>query len=134
MALDLGIDYNSGDLLIAPNNDIDLRYGPQTIEQRIRVRLMIRKGEWALDPTGGTLGSRLVDAMRLPVWRSVPQVAQMVKDALAPMTDITVTNVDVQVDEDNPDALNIVVTYSMIEQGGAMSDLVLSTSLTIQGF
>jgi hypothetical protein len=93
MAWDLAIDYNTGDLKVAPNEDFQARTGPATIDQRIRVRLRIEQGEWALDPSGGQLGSRLSEVLRLPNWRAMTELELVVKEALASMDDIDVQNV-----------------------------------------
>ncbi len=134
MAIDLAIDYNTGDLLVSPNNDIDLRFSEQTIEQRIRVRLKMRQGQWLLDPSNGRLGSRIHETFRLPVWRTLTELSQIVKEALAPMRDITVNDVTAEVNAEDPTAIDIVITYALLDQGGAQTDLVLSTSLTIEGY
>jgi hypothetical protein len=132
MPLDLAIDYNTGDLLIAPNRDIEVRTGREEIEQRIRVRLRVYGGEWELDPSGGQLGSRLHDAFRLPVWRSRREIPLIVREALEPMKDISVRDVIVDQDPDNPSGQNVTILYEMAEDVGSGSD-ILATTLTIEG-
>lgn len=94
MPVDLAIDLNSGDLLIAPNNDAEIRSGQDLVNQRIRVRLKIWRGQWTLDPTNGTLGSGLRDALRLPMNMALQAIPLLVREALTPMEDILVTDVE----------------------------------------
>jgi hypothetical protein len=115
MALDLAIGKN-GDLLIAANRDIEIRTGQPAVDQRIRVRLMIYGGEWELQP----------------IWRAQEEVPQMVMEALEPMDDISVRDVTCDVDPDNSRGLDIVVYYSMVDDGVA-SEEILTTTLTIEG-
>lgn len=132
MALDLAIDSN-GDLVFAPNRDLDVRTGQATVDQRIRVRLMIYGGEWMLDPTGGQLGSRLHDALRLPLWQAREQIGLIVREALEPMDDIRVRDVDVTDNPDDSRALDILILYAMLDDQGITTDTALSTTFTIQG-
>jgi hypothetical protein len=133
MAVDLAIDFNSGDLLISPNNGIEIRTGQATVDQRIRVRLKVFSGTWELDPTGTLLGSRLSDAKRLPMWRAIGEVGLMVREALEPMEDIEVQ--DVIVDENPEDAktVDFTVIYRMVDETQAEADRTFTDSLTIEG-
>lgn len=129
MARDLAIDYNTGDLIIAPTKDLDLRTGQGTIEQRIRVRLKVWHGEWDIIPT---LGSRLYDVIRMPNWRAVNEVELAVREALEPMGDITVQDVAVSLDEDDPRVVLLAITYASLEPGNDLVDnYVLTTSLRV---
>jgi len=116
MAFDLAIDYNSGDLILSPHIDIERRVGIDTVQQRVRVRLRIHQGEWPLDFTGGTLGSRLFEALRYPQWRAQSEIGLIVREALAPMDDIIVN--DVQVTITGPRTVSVVILFSMVEPGG----------------
>ena len=117
MATDLAIDYNTGDLLISPTHDFDLRTGVQTIEQQIRVRLRIIQGQWALDPTAGALGSRMREMFRLPVWRVITELPLVIHEALDQMAEIRVTDIDVQQDSKVKKQLNVVLRYVVKEEG-----------------
>lgn len=132
MALDLALD-KRGDLRIAPNSDLEVVTGQATVDQRIRVRLLIEAGEWELDPTNGTLGSRLRDALRLPVWRAQQEIPLMVREALEPMDDISIHDVIAEVDTLDPNGINLTITYSMIENDGTAAADNLTTTLTIGG-
>lgn len=133
MPLDLAIDYNTGDLVIAPNKDLDVRTGMATIEQRIRVRLRMRQGEWLLDTSGGTLGSTLHDATRQPTWRAVQEIPLIVKEALAPMGDISVRDVAVDVDVDDPRMVHLTIAYSILDAGPESEEQTLAFTTTIAG-
>ena len=135
MPTDLAVDYNTGDLKIAPSNDIGLRTGTEVLEQRIRARLRVYAGEWPLDPSGGLLGSHLRDITRQPTWRAVTDVERVVREALAPMDDVHVRSVNAQIDPKDERRIVIDLTYSVVEPTGETSDTAtsLSTSLTITG-
>jgi phage gp46-like protein len=132
MGLDLAMDYNTGDLKIAPNKDLERRIGEATVEQRIRVRLRIYQGEWALDPTDGQLGSRLHDVTRLPAWRATQEAGLVIREALEPMDDIRVQDVQVSVDDKNVRILDVVILYAHVEPNGQLGGTVqLTTSITV---
>lgn len=134
MPLDLALDYNTGDLKIAPNKDIERRVGEATIEQRIRVRLRIFQGEWALDPTGGQLGSRLHDVSRLPSWRAAQEAGLVIREALEPMDDIRVQDVQVSVDDKNVRILDVTILYAHVDPSGQLGGTVeLTTAITVGG-
>jgi hypothetical protein len=135
MAVDLAIDYNTGDLVLAPNFDFAVRTGTEVTSQRIRVRLRAIAGEWTVDPTGGQMGSRLIDVLRLPAWRAEAEAEDVIRQALEPMEDIKLRAVKVSVNEDNVRSLNVTVTYVPVEEGDEAlgSDEELTTTLTIVG-
>jgi len=130
--IDLAIDYNTGDLVIAPNKDLEVRSGQQTIEQRIRVRLRIFQGEWTLDPTGGTLGSTLHDAVRLPTWRAIEEIPLIVKEALEPMDDIEVRSVDAVLDPDDARTVDLTISYAQLGDANP-EEQTLAFTTTIAG-
>lgn len=111
MSFDLAIDYNTGDLLQAPNHDIQGRTGQDVYEQRIRIRLKIQRGTWALDPTNGELGSRLLELARVSSARAVADVEQYVREALEPMRDINVRDVTAKISPVSPKAITLDITY-----------------------
>lgn len=133
MAFDLAIDFVNGDLMVAANNDLDIRTGKSDIEQRIRVRLRIFQGEWTLDPTGGTLGSTLHDAVRLPTWRALGEIPLIVREALAPMADISVRDVDVMLNPNDVRAVDIVIAYTILDEGEPAEEQSLALTTTIAG-
>jgi hypothetical protein len=135
MSTDLAIDYNTGDLMIAPSNDVGIRTGTETLEQEIRIRLRVHAGEWPLDPWGGLLGSHLEDAARMPTWRALTDVERIVREALAPMENLHVRSVDSRIDPKDERKILIDLTYSVVEPTGETADTTttLSTSLTTTG-
>lgn len=133
MPVDLAFDFKVGDLAVAPNKDLDRKTGADLVEQRIRVRLKIIQGSWLLDPTGGSLGSRLVDALRLPMFRATTEIPLMVQEALEPMDDISVTNVVVTPDEDDSSSVSLAIYYTILDDSGLTTSEELTTSLTIAG-
>jgi hypothetical protein len=131
MAVDLALDFATGDLAIAPNKDLDRVTGSSLNDQRIRVRLLVIQGEWVLDPTGGTLGSRLREALRMPIFRAQTEVPLLVHEALEPMGDINVTDVTCEPDPTNNSGLVITVYYRVLDESDATDSQQFSTSLTI---
>lgn len=125
MAVDLAIDYNTGDLILSPNRDLEIRVGDDVISQRIRVRLRISQGDWLLDPTNGTLGSRMLDVLRLPVDVAMAEVELVIREALAPMTDIRINSVDVKLAE-LPNAFIVQLVYT-----AAFDDIDTTESTTL---
>lgn len=131
MSFDLAIDYNTGDLLQAPNHDIQGRTGPDVYEQRIRIRLKIQRGTWLLDPTDGELGSRLLELARVSTPRALAEIEQYVREALEPMTDITVRDVTVQLDPENSRGVQLQISYQPQVDSDPDVDTLQSVSLTI---
>jgi hypothetical protein len=115
MAWDLAIDYNSFDLIPAPSNDFDSRIGEDTVQQRIRMRLRIPRESWTLDPTDGSLGSNLDEIFRMPAFRAQSEGELIVREALAPMDDIEVTNVKLTSATDER-IVNLVIEYRHLQQ------------------
>lgn len=131
MAVDLAFDFVKGDLKIAPNKDLDRVTGSALTNQRIRTRLLIVQGQWLLDPSGGTLGSRLNEALRMPLYRAESEVPLLVHEALEPMDDIDVTNVTCETDADDSKALVIAVYYRVLDESDQTDPTQFSTSVTI---
>lgn len=133
MAFDLAIDYNSGDLLVASNKDLDVRSGKSVIEQRMRVRLRIHQGEWILDDTGGTLGSTLHDAQRMPVYRAIGEIPLMIEEALHSMDDISVQNVLVAQNPDDSRTVDTTIYYLVLAEGEDADLQSLTFTSTVAG-
>lgn len=132
MATDLAQDSNSGDLLFAPNLDLERRVGQSTIDQRIRIRLRIHQGEWDIDPTGGQLGSTLSETVRLPIDRALQEIPLVVKEALLPMEDILVQQVIATPNEDDPRAIDMTILYQVHDDGSSEAE-TQTTTLTLVG-
>jgi hypothetical protein len=80
------------------------------MQQRIHVRLKVMRGTWFYDTTG-TLGSRLHEAFPLPRPIGAAAVEQMVREALAPMEDLFLDNVQVFGDEDDGRRVEVRLEY-----------------------
>jgi hypothetical protein len=131
---DLAIDYSTGDLKISPTKDIDVRTGLKTVEQRIRVRLRIIQGAWSLDPTNGTLGSRLREIFRMPSWRAVGELELVIREALEPMDDLRLQRVNVTIDDKDKRILHVLIGYAAIEEGDEETDVqTLETTVVTAG-
>lgn len=122
MATDIALDVATGDLTTEPNNDIALVTGSAVTDQRIRIRLKAQAGDWvnALDMAEGdmAIGSRLYEMARLPIDMAFTQIPLVVKEALAPMTDISVVDVVCQLDDDSPTKINFTVYYTVLDDDG----------------
>jgi phage gp46-like protein len=129
LSFDLAINYDTGDLLIAPNHDIQGRTGPDVFEQRIRIRLKIQRGTWLLDPSG-ELGSRILELSRVSSQRAVQEIEQYVREALEPMDDITVRDVTAKTDPETQKIIMLDISYQP-HVGEASDDTLQSISLTI---
>ena len=112
MALDLAINVNTGDLIFSPNRDLQYAQGDQIIRQRIHARLMIAK-PWALDPTGGELGSRIYSFLRSTTDKAKTQLRTAVMEALAPIDEISVETVDVSTPDQR--TVRIAIQYVMLD-------------------
>lgn len=133
MATDLAIDYNTGDLKVSPRGSFDVRTGPATIEQRIRVRLRVGQGMWVLDPTNGTLGSRIAEVFRLPSYRAAGELELVIREALEPMDDITVQDVDVHIDPKTAKTISATIYYVINDEGEGADIQTIQTDFTTGG-
>jgi hypothetical protein len=88
--------------------------GEDLIAQRIRVRLRIVQGSWALDPSNGLLGSRLLEAARMPSEQAQAEAVASIQQALEPMTDISVVSVEVWFSEDTAKTIIGSIQYQAI--------------------
>lgn len=130
MSFDIAIDYGTGDLLMAPNQDIQGRTGPDVFEQRIRIRLKIQRGTWMFDPTDGELGSRLLELSRVSSARAVAEMEQYVREALEPMSDISVRDVTAKADPQTQKIVILDISYQPLADE-ADAETLQSISLTV---
>lgn len=110
MSWDLELDPASGDLIFAGNRDLATIDGDRLDQQRIGIRLRISRDSFPYDEDG-SLGSRLRSALRFGVERARAEIPNMVMEALEPMHDIRIVNVDVAVEKDDSRHLAIVIGY-----------------------
>ena len=85
----------TNDLILSPSGDFLGVQGINLIEQRIRLRLKIRRGSWVYD-TDGTLGSRIDSLLSKTSQQAISEVGAFVHEALDSMDDISVTNIEVE--------------------------------------
>lgn len=119
MSQDLAFDPNTGDLVLSPNVDIQFVLGDQVVAQRIRNRVRIERG-WDYDPTDGTLGSRVMSGVRMNMARATTEIPLLVKEALAPMTDVNVVSVEAEPSQDDSHQLLVHIKYEVIDQSDVM--------------
>jgi hypothetical protein len=100
MAFDLAISPH-GDLVISGARDLQGCTGSQLNKQRIAIRLRIPRGSWTYDLTG-SLGSDLRNAINKPKDQASIEIPRTVGDALRPMVDVEITDVQVEEHEGNP--------------------------------
>lgn len=112
--MDIAIDFVSGDLKLTANRDFAAMSGPDEIVQRIHLRLMIDQGTWLEDPTDGQLGSRLRSLLGMSASRIMGEAPILIKEALAPMTDIVVEDVEMELSADER-TVAAHITYHDIE-------------------
>jgi phage gp46-like protein len=125
MSWDLAFNAEIGDLLFSPSLDLLGATGDGLTTQRIYVRCKIPRGTWQYDEDG-TLGSRITSVSRSVAAQQVQDLPNLVREALEPMDDIHVDDVQVQVDDEN--RLIVSVSYTPIDDTSDSVDPVpLST-------
>jgi hypothetical protein len=109
MPWDIAFHPDTGDWLFNAQTDLQSVSGPEQTLQRIKTRLRIHAGSWIYD-TDHSLGSELFAGLRIPRDRAIAEIPAYIEQALAPMTDISVE--DVQIDEgSNERELEVLVKY-----------------------
>lgn len=92
---DLALDLQTGDLVFNANLDLASVVDYNVITQRIHTRLFIERGGYIYDDSG-RLGSRLgTIGLRLPMDKSHEILPGLVREALEPMDDIIITEIEV---------------------------------------
>lgn len=128
MAYDLALSEN-GDLIFSGNRDLQGASGTALIEQRMRLRLRMMRGQWQFD-LDGRLGSRLYTLSGKSPEDAAAQAQMFVREALREMTEIEVDDVIVEV---AGRGLEIHVQYHLAndEESSTVSDLNLDLSVTV---
>lgn len=93
MSYDLAIS-EQGDLIITAHRDLAGTSGQALIEQRMKTRLRLHRGEWLFDTTQ-TLGSQLFTLSGLPQEKAQAYVDAYVREALRDMDEISVDSVQI---------------------------------------
>ena len=102
MPFDLAIS-EKGDLIIAGNRDLQGSSGTPLVEQRMLLRLKIPRGSWLYDEDK-TLGSLAHQIMKSHPNRAY-DLPSIVQEALRPMDDISVHDVEIVDAEPSPDGI-----------------------------
>lgn len=83
---------DTGDWIFSANRDIAGATGENVIRQRIITRLRTPRGTIRSSPL---MGSRLHEVHKYDERRAIREIPALVQDALAPMEDISITQVEV---------------------------------------
>lgn len=128
MSYDLALSEN-GDLIFAANRDLQGVSGIALIEQRMRLRLRMMRGQWQFDPEG-TLGSRLYTLPGKSPEEASAQAQMYVREALREMDEIQVDGVTTSTTKDR--GLEVHVQYHLTsDDGSTVPDLTLDLSVTV---
>lgn len=129
--IDAAIDKDTGDWLFSAIRDLQTVEGDNLVEQRVRTRLLIEQG-WELDPTDGTLGSRLTSVLHLPRDQALTQIDMMVREALLPMEDIIIQSIQYEEDEDDPRVVRIKLQYAAVAEPPTPQSEIQSETLQVE--
>src|SRR4029077_17204816 len=131
MSYDLAISEH-GDLIMAGSRDLAGVSGIDLINQRIVVRLTIHRGTWFFD-ADGTLGSFLYRVLGQSP-QSALEIDSYVREALRPMTEISIEEVITEYREELK-SLVVQVQYSQNPEVGEadvnLPNATQSTTVTI---
>jgi phage gp46-like protein len=127
VAYDLAISEH-GDLVVSGNRDLAGISGIDLIEQRIRMRLRMRRGEWLYD-ANSTLGSNLHQLTSMKPDTIASAAQQYVREALRGMTEISLD--DVQVQMTNRD-MTLIVFYQIEDDESDESSEIQELQVTLQ--
>jgi hypothetical protein len=98
------------DLLFSPSRDWQTVVGTDLLEQRVMLRLEMRRGSWIFDDTR-QLGSNIHFATTMQKPQAMDAIAALVAEALEPIgEEIVIVDVDVREARD-PNALEVTVEY-----------------------
>jgi len=117
MSYDLVVSEH-GDLIMSSNRDLAGVSGADLIEQRIKIRLRMHRGSWFYD-LNDTLGSMLYQIIGNHPESSL-QVDSRVREALQPMDEISIEEINWRYDEDGK-SLIILLTYDIATEGEELS-------------
>ena len=107
MAWDLALDGN-GDVIMSGSHDLLGRSGTDLIEQRMRLRMKLHRGEWFYD-NSDTLGSQLYRLLGMSPDRAMLMLPAYVREALSPIEGISID--DIQTKTTDSGEISVVVIY-----------------------
>lgn len=116
MPYDLAISEH-GDLIVTAHRDLAGISGKALIEQRIKLRLRLHRGQWSLD-RDGTLGSQLFTVFGEPDSTARAHAIAFVREALRDMNEISVQDVQF-VTEDSKQLILVVIYQNELNAGDA---------------
>jgi hypothetical protein len=94
MAWDIKMDGETRDWVFTASRDYAHVEGMDIVKQRVMTRLFIERGTFIYD-VQGDLGSRTWELLRFPHWKSEEQLNITIQEALAPMDDVEIIEVEV---------------------------------------
>lgn len=94
MSWDIAQNLQTGDWEFDSKRDLKSADGLGLIQQRIHRRLIVQRDEYLYDRSG-TFGSRLRTLLNMGVPAASAGLEMLIREALAPMDDITITNISV---------------------------------------
>lgn len=94
MAWDIKMDGETRDWVFSASRDYANVDGMDLVRQRVMTRLFIERGTFIYD-VHGDLGSRAWELLRFPHWKSEEQMNITIQEALAPMDDVEVAEIDI---------------------------------------
>jgi phage gp46-like protein len=113
------------DLLFSPSRDWQTVVGADLLEQRIMLRLKMRRGSWIFDDTK-QLGSNLHFAAAMTQPQALEEIEALVLEALEPINEeITVLAVEARSSATDESAIEVVVEYQRILSPGQMNTPML---------
>lgn len=128
MSVDIALDKTTGDLIVSPANDAGLVSGQDEVEQRMRIRLKVVLGTWQLQPS---LGSTMNSLLRMPTSMTISNLPLVVKEALAPMSDVQVSDVTAWLDPLDPRKVRFDVYYQVVDSESEGQLVTFSDSITV---
>lgn len=134
MSWDLQIDLATGDLVWDAKRDLAPVQAEELIQQRVHIRLKIDRGSFIYDRSGD-LGSNLLALLDAGVPKTAESIMMLIQEALEPMTDISVTRINVYTFDDgsgqvtDPRQMKAVIEYQPV-YAGSVSDTSITPPVT----
>lgn len=101
------------DLLFSPSRDWQTVVGTDLLQQRVMLRLKMRRGSWIFDDTR-QLGSNIHFATAMQEPQALAAIEALVVEGLEPISDeVEIIDVDIR-ETDSPITLEVVVEYRRI--------------------
>lgn len=121
MAFDLALSEHN-DLIFAANRDLLGVGGVELVEQRVKLRIKMERGSWVYD-TNQDLGSNVHRALGKVYDLAASEIPTWVRQALEPMEDIQVHEVQLRQPSGDSQLAEIVVSYAILTAPGETTDV-----------